>query len=127
MRYFDLEEIATQVVDAAYHVHKELGPGLLESIYENCIEIELRSRGLQIQRQVSIPIYYKNNVLRETLRIDLLVEKSIILEIKSVSDLNEVHHAQLLTYLKLTGKNLGFLINFNVALIRKGIRRIIRS
>jgi GxxExxY protein len=119
------EEIATKIVDAAYTVHKALGPGLLENVYEVCFCHELKKRSLRTQRQVSVPISYDGIVFDEGLRLDVLVEGKIICELKVVDPLNNVRQAQLLSQLKLTGKRLGFLINFNVAVIKYGIKRLI--
>ncbi len=121
----DTERLATIVVDAAYKVHSTLGPGLLESIYEICLAHELRKRGIAAERQVAIPVVYDGIRLEAGLRIDLLVEKQLIVEIKAVDEMNRVFKAQVLTYLKLTGLRLGLLINFNVPLIKNGIERII--
>jgi len=106
-------------------IHKALGPGLLENVYEVCFCHELKKRGLKVQRQVAIPIKYDGIVFDEGLRLDVLVEERIICELKVVDSLNEVHQAQLLSQMKLTGKRLGFLINFNVAVIKYGIKRMI--
>lgn len=119
------ERIARKIVDSAYTVHKELGPGLLEKVYEICFCHELSKRGLKFQRQVDIPIIYDGIQFDEGLRLDVIVEKLIICELKAVDEMNPVWEAQILSHLKLTGKRLGFLINFNVALIKKGIKRII--
>jgi GxxExxY protein len=119
------DEIATKMVDAAYTVHKALGPGLLENIYEVCFCHELKKRGLSFQRQVSVPITYDGIAFSEGLRLDVLVEEKVIFELKTVEGLNDVHQAQLLSQLKLTGKRLGFLINFNVAVMKYGIKRMI--
>jgi len=119
------ESIARKIVDAAYAVHKTLGPGLLEKVYEVCFCHELSKRSLKHQRQVDIPIIYDGITFNEGLRLDVLVEELVICELKAVDELNPVWEAQLLSYLKLTGKRLGFLINFNVPLIKKGIQRII--
>jgi len=119
------ERIARKIVDAAYIVHKILGPGLLEKVYEVCFCHELSKRGLEYQRQVDIPIIYDGITIDEGLRLDVLVEELIICELKAVDETNPVWEAQLLSHLKLTGKRLGFLINFNVPLIKKGIQRII--
>src|SRR6266850_5174067 len=121
-----LERVATQIVDAAFKVHSELGPGLLESVYEKCLAYELTKRGLRVQRQVLVPIVYDGVVLDEPLRLDLLVEESVIVEVKAVERMHPVFESQMLTYLKLTGKRLGFIINFNVVVIRQGIKRMIR-
>lgn len=121
----NLEVVAKKIVDSAYSVHKNLGPGLLERVYEPCFCHELGRRELSIERQVVIPIKYDGLVFDEGLRLDVLVEKEVICELKAVERTIEVHEAQLLTYLKLTGKRLGFLINFNVPLIKDGIKRMI--
>ncbi len=119
------EEVATKIVDAAYAVHKALGPGLLERVYEVCFCHELTKRGLSYQRQIDIPIEYDGLKFDEGLRLDVLVEGLIICEIKAVDKVNSVWETQLLSYLKLTGKRIGFLINFNVPIIKNGIKRII--
>ena len=119
------ESIAKRVVDAAYAVHKKLGPGLLEKVYEVCFCHELSKRGVKYQRQVDIPIVYDDITFDEGLRLDVLVEELIICELKAVDETNPVWEAQILSYLRLTGKRLGFLINFNVSLIKDGIKRII--
>jgi len=119
------ESIAKAMVDAAYVIHKQLGPGLLEKVYEVCFCHELSKRGLKYQRQVDIPIIYDGITFNEGLRLDVLVEDLIICELKAVDEMNPLWEAQILSYLKLTGKRLGFLINFNVPLIKDGIKRII--
>jgi len=119
------ERIAKKIVDSAYAVHTILGPGLLEKVYEVCFCHELSKRGLEYQRQVDIPIIYDGIVFDEGLRLDVLVEDLIVCELKAVDEMNLVWEAQLLSHLTLTGKRLGFLINFNVPLIKKGIKRII--
>ncbi len=121
------EAIATMIVHAAFKVHTELGPCLLEKIYEACLMHELVKSGLKVQRQVDVPIVYDGLSFQEGLRIDLLVEDCIIIEIKAVDEVNILWEAQILSQLKLTNKNLGFLINFNVPLIKKGIRRYVRK
>jgi GxxExxY protein len=120
-----IEEIARMIVDAAYVVHKTLGPGLLERVYEVCFCHELTKRGLRYLRQVDIPITYDGILFEEGLRLDVLVENDIICELKAVDDINPVWEAQLLSHLKLANKELGFLINFNVPRIKDGINRII--
>ena len=117
--------IASKIVDAAYNVHKNIGPGLLEKVYEACFCHELSKRGLKYKRQIEIPIVYDGITFEEGLRLDVLVENLIICEIKAKDEVNPVWQAQLLSHLKLTGKRLGFLINFNVVLIKDGIKRII--
>jgi GxxExxY protein len=121
------ESIAKQVVDAAYAVHKALGPGLLEKVYEVCFCHELTKRGLFYQRQIDIPIEYDGLAFDEGLRLDVLVEGLVICEIKAVDKTNPVWEAQLLSYLKLTGKRIGFLINFNVPIVKNGIKELFYS
>ena len=119
------ESIAEKIVDAAYTVHKVLGPGLLERVYEVCFCHELCKRGLKYKRQVDIPIVYDGMTFDEGLRLDVLVEELIICELKAVDHMNSVWDAQIISHLKLTDKRLGFLINFNVPLIKNGIKRMI--
>jgi len=119
------EYIAEKIVDAAYTVHKKLGPGLLEKGYEACLCHELSKRELRCQRQVDIPITYDGMIFDEGLRLDVLVEDLVICELKAVDEMHPVWKAQIISHLKLTGKRLGFLINFNVPLIKKGINRIV--
>jgi len=120
------ELIAKRIVNAAFVVHKELGPGLLEKVYEACFCHELKKTGLMLKRQVEIPILYDGLVFDEALRLDVLVEDLVICELKAVEQVNPVWEAQILSHLRLTGKRLGFLINFNVPLIKSGIRRFVR-
>lgn len=120
-------EITGVIVDVAYKVHTTLGPGLLESVYETVMDVELRRRKLQVRRQVVIPITYEGVVLEEGFRADLIVEDKVIVELKSVENLNSVHHKQLLTYLRLANKKVGLLINFNVKLIKDGISRVVNN
>jgi GxxExxY protein len=117
------DRVAGQVVDAAFKVHSVLGPGLLESVYETCLAHELMKRGLQVQRQIVLPVVYDGLRLDAGLRIDLLVEACVVVELKTVENMLPVHKAQILTYLKLSGHRLGLLINFNVSLIKDGIQR----
>ena len=117
------EAIGKAVVDSAFRVHKELGPGLLEKIYEACFCYELDQKGLDARRQVDIPIVYGDMSFDEGLRIDVLVEDRVICELKAVDRVNPVWQAQLLSQMKMAKKRLGFLINFNVPLIRDGIKR----
>jgi GxxExxY protein len=121
------DEIAKIIVQAAYNVHVQLGPGLLESAYETCLVFELNDLGLNVSSQVSLPINYRGVYLECGYRIDILVEGKVIIEVKSVNELNNVHLAQTLTYLKLTNCKLGLLINFNVARVKDGIKRIING
>jgi GxxExxY protein len=121
----DLEELAKKIVDSAYVVHKNLGPGLLERIYEVCFCHELSKRGLTFRRQVDLPIIYDNIKFDEGLRLDILVEDQIICELKAVDQMISVYDAQIISHLKLINKKLGFLINFNVPIIKQGIKRFI--
>jgi GxxExxY protein len=120
----DADAFARVIVDAAFKVHSALGPGLLETVYEHCLDHELRKRGLKVERQVPVPIVYDGERLDAGLRLDMLVGETVVVEIKAVERDNPVFRAQLLTYLKLTGRQLGLLINFNVPLIKDGIRRL---
>ena len=119
-----INEISGEVLDASIAVHRELGPGLLESIYEECLLIELEERMMHVQRQVELPVTYKKQKLDNRLRIDLIVENEVIIELKSVEKLLPIHQAQLMTYLKLSNKELGLLINFNEKLLKNGFKRI---
>ncbi|MBN2806509.1 MAG: GxxExxY protein [Prolixibacteraceae bacterium] len=120
-------KLGTLIIDAAMQVHRELGPGLLESVYEVCLIEELRNRGLNVQRQVRLPIFYRGKDLNKEFIIDLLVENKIVIELKAVEELMPVHEVQLVTSLKLSGMKLGYLINFNVSLLKFGIRRRING
>lgn len=119
------EEIAKYVLDAAFKVHTALGPGLLESVYETCLAHELRGKGLKLEAQIALPIIYDGITVESGLRLDLFVEKCVIVEIKAVEFVNPIHNAQLLTYLKLASVRLGLLINFNVVHLRDGIVRLV--
>jgi GxxExxY protein len=119
----ELDAIGKLIVDAAYTVHKNLGPGLLEKVYEICFCHELAKRNLAYQRQVDIPVVYDNLVFEEGLRLDVLVENKVICELKALDTVNPVWEAQVLSHLKLTNKRLGYLINFNVVNIGMGIKR----
>ena len=119
--------LSNYIIGAAIEVHKELGPGLLESVYEACMVEELESRGLRVKNQVPLPVFYKGKKLDKEFVLDLLVEDEIIVELKSVEELKTVHEIQLLTYLKLANKKLGLLINFNVPILTKGIKRKING
>jgi GxxExxY protein len=120
-----LNEISRKIVDAAFTVHTTLGPGLLESVYRECMVFELQQRGLKVDVEVDVPILYRGRALLSTLRLDLLVEEEIIVELKAIDGVLAVHRAQLLSYLRLANKRLGLLINFNEVLIKDGIRRIV--
>jgi len=119
------EQLFKSVLDACFKVHKTLGPGLLESAYEICLAYELQKRGISVRSQVALPIVYDELKLDAGYRIDLLVEESIIVELKAVEQLAPIHLAQILTYLKLSDKKLGLLVNFNVKLLKDGIKRVI--
>jgi GxxExxY protein len=121
------EEIGTAVVHAAFTIHKELGPGLLERIYEVCMEHELKKAGFEVKRQVNIPISYDRIWFDEGLRLDLLIEDRVNVELKAVDMVNPVWEAQIISHLKLSKLSLGYLINFNVPLIKKGIRRFVNT
>ena len=120
------EEIFKKVLDCAFEVHSNLGPGLLESVYEECLIFELQSAGLNVEKQKSLPLTYKGLLIESRLRIDILVENQILIELKAVEELTDVHLAQTLTYLKLSGCKLALLVNFNVAHLKNGIKRVIR-
>ncbi len=121
----ETNKISGAVVDSAYAVHTQLGPGLLESAYEHCLLYELKSRALKVEQQVPVPVRYKEVELDAGFRIDLLVEDQVIVELKAVEEVKPVHEAQLLTYLKLTEKRIGLLLNFNVASMKNGVKRIV--
>jgi GxxExxY protein len=123
----DINQVTEAIIGAAICVHRELGPGLLESTYEACLFHELVSRGVSVERQKELPVRYKELMLEAGYRIDLFVERMVIVELKAVEELHPIHEAQLLTYLKLSGCKLGLLINFNVKLLKDGIRRRIVS
>lgn len=120
-------EIARHIVDAAYRVHTRLGPGLLESVYERVLKYELEKRGLRVRNQVPIPVIYDDIHMEEGFRADLIAEERVLVELKSIEDLAPVHFKVVLTYLRLADKRLGLLINFNVNLIKEGIRRVVNG
>ena len=122
-RLTELNKISEQIIGAAIDVHKYLGPGLLESVYEVCLVEELEQRGLRVKRQANLPLYYKGRLTNKRFTIDLLVEDEVIIELKSVDRMMPVFEKQLMTYLKLTQKNLGLLINFNVPRLIDGLTR----
>ena len=124
----ELNQLSSQIIKAAIAVHKELGPGLLESIYHTCMLIELKAMGIKVQSEVSLPVFYRGQKISEHgLRLDMLVKDKIIVELKSVESVQPVHKKQLLTYLRLANKPLGLLINFNESLLKDGITRIINA
>jgi GxxExxY protein len=127
MKTEQLEQLATQLVDAAIEVHRELGPGLLESAYEVALCRELSLRNISFERQKPMPVRYKGTALDCGYRIDLLVEGAIIIELKAIEELTPLHEAQLLTYLKLTGCSIGFLLNFNTRQLKHGLKRLVHG
>jgi GxxExxY protein len=120
-------QLSKQILDSCMAVHKEMGPGLLESVYQLCLVKELQSRGIQVEQEVPIPLFYKGEKLNKDFRIDILVEDEIILELKAIDDILPVHEAQIISYLKMTNKKLGFLINFNVPLMKEGFNRYVNN
>ena len=124
----DINLITSKIISAAITVHQELGPGLLESVYQSCMEIELQRQGVNFLSEVPLPVYYRGEVITDHgFRLDLLVEDMVVVELKSVESVQPVHKKQLLTYLRLSNKPLGLLINFNVPILKKGISRIINN
>lgn len=119
----DANQITSEIIRCAINVHRVLGPGLLESAYEECFAFELKNAGLRVERQIPVPVVFKEIKLECGYRIDVLVEKSVVVEIKSVDQLAPIHEAQILTYLKFSNKKIGLLINFNVTLLKNGIKR----
>ncbi len=119
-----LNELSYKIIGCAFKVHSTLGPGLLESTYQTCLEYELLSEGLKVEREKVLPVIYREIKLEAGYRIDLLVEDELIIELKSVDAIAPIHEAQVMTYLKLAGKKLGLLLNFNVVDMKKGINRI---
>ena len=120
-------KLSGQILDAAITVHKEMGPGLLESVYELCLLKELQFRNVYVEHQVAVPLFYKGEDLKKDFRLDLLVSKQIIIELKAVDYILPVHEAQIISYLKLTNMKLGFLINFNVPLLKNGFKRFVNN
>ena len=124
----ELNKLSSQIIKAAITLHKELGPGLLESVYQSCMVIELRNMSIKVQSEVPLPIFYRGQKVHdEGFRLDLLIEDMIIVELKSVEKVQGVHKKQLLTYLRLAKKPLGLLINFNEVVLKDGITRIINT
>lgn len=118
-----INDLSKTIIGAAIEVHKQFGPGLLESVYENCLRVELELRGVRVETQVNVPLIYKGIDTKTDLRLDMLVEDEIVVELKSVEALLPIHEVQLVTYLKLTDKRLGVLINFNVPILKDGVKR----
>lgn len=123
----ELNSITEGIIGDAITIHRDLGPGLLESTYEACLVLLLTRRGLQVERQVAIPLMYRGEHLDCAYRLDLLVEKQVVVELKTVAALDPVHFAQMMTYLKFSGCEVGLLINFNVAKLTEGLRRVVRN
>ena len=123
----ELNKLSKEILDASIEVHRIMGPGLLESVYEECLIEELKSRNIHATNQVELPLVYKGRKLKKEFRLDILVENEIILELKTVESLLPVHEAQIISYLKLADKQLGFLINFNVSLIKFGFSRFVNN
>lgn len=120
-----VEAVATEVVDSCISVHRELGAGLLEAVYQACLTHELRERGLRVECEVALPVKYRGTILDTGYRVDMLIDDLVIVENKSLQTVLPIHEAQLLTYLKLSRRTVGFLINWNVMLIRDGIKRMV--
>lgn len=123
----EINSITEAIIGAAIAVHRELGPGLLESAYEACLEFELESRGFAVQRQLELPVHYRGVKVDAGFRIDLLVNRLVVVELKAVEKLERIHEAQLHTYLRLTGLHAGLLMNFNVVRLVDGLKRIVRN
>lgn len=123
----EYDQLSDKIIGSACYVHKELGPGLLESVYQACLYEELSYRGIFARREVKVPLYFRQRLVEKDFRIDLLVEDRIIIEIKAIESIAPVHLAQLLSYLKLSDKWLGYILNFNVPVMKEGIRRIVNG
>jgi GxxExxY protein len=123
----EINELTKVIIGAAIEVHRTLGPGLLESAYEACLSYELAQRGLRFERQKPLSVVYKGINLDIGYRLDLLIEDQVVVEVKAVDELAPIHHAQLLSYLKLSGYKVGLLINFNVQILKNGLRRVVKS
>jgi GxxExxY protein len=125
LRPFDaVEWVAHRVIGCAIEVHRIIGPGLLESVYKECMVCELRDRGMVVEREVRVPVVYKDRQVASSLKIDLLVERCVVVEVKAVEQVHSIHQAQIITYLKLTGHPAGLLMNFNEILLKNGLRRL---
>jgi GxxExxY protein len=122
-----LDLITRRIIGAAIEVHKALGPGLLESAYETCLAFELRESGFKVEQQLPLPVIYKNVKLDCGYRLDLVIEDSVILEIKAIQELAPIHDAQLLSYLRLSGKTVGLIINFHVRVLKDGLKRVVNE
>lgn len=122
----EVNDVGTAVMDAAFSVHRQLGPGLLETVYEHCLAQELTQAGFVVERQVAIPVTYRDAKLDVGFRLDLLVERKVVVEVKAIDALASIHTAQVLTYLRFTQVSLGYLINFNSIMLKDGFRRLVR-
>jgi GxxExxY protein len=120
-------ELTGKIIGAAIEVHRHLGPGLLESVYEECLAFELIDQGLEVERQLELPVLYKGRELNVGFRIDLMVNQLVVVELKAVQQLEKIHEAQLLTYLRMANKKVGLLMNFNVPIMKQGIRRFVND
>jgi GxxExxY protein len=127
MNRIELNRLSKEILSAAFSVHREMGPGLLETVYEYCLTKELIYRKVNAQNQVFLPLYYKGEKLNKDFRIDILVQNQIIIEVKALETVLPVHEAQIISYLKLSNLKLGFLINFNVPLLKEGFRRYVNN
>ncbi|MDX1774838.1 GxxExxY protein [Oceanihabitans sediminis] len=123
----EINAITGKIIDTAFKLHSALGPGLLENVYEKCLEMDLREAGLEVESQVGVPLKYKNFAFDIGYRLDLLVEKTVIIEVKSVEILAPVHYSQLITYLKLYNKPVGLLMNFNSKYLKDGLHRLVNN
>jgi GxxExxY protein len=123
----ELDDLSAIILDAAITVHRAIGPGLLESVYQECLVLELRKRGIAVEREVHVQLHYQNEPIDKEYRIDLLIENEIILELKAVETILKVHEAQVVSYLRLSNRKLGFLINFNVPLLKQGFKRFVNN
>ena len=123
MEIDEINKITKKAIGCAIEVHRELGPGLLESVYQQCLQYELERNNIKFEAEVPIPIKYKNSNIRFAFRADFIIEDEVIIELKAVEEIHPIHYAQLLTYLKLTGKKIGLIINFNTEVLKDGIKR----
>jgi len=127
MTNVELNRLSKEILDASIEVHREMGPGLLESVYEECLLEELKLRNIKATNQVELPLIYKGKKLKKEFRLDVLVENEIIIELKTVDSIIPVHEAQIISYLRLSDKKLGFIVNFNVALLKQGFKRFVNN
>jgi GxxExxY protein len=127
MKKEEYDQFSDKILGSACYVHKELGPGLLESVYQSCLHEELLYRGLRAEREIKLPLYFRGKILDKDFRLDIIVNSTVIIEVKAIEAIAPVHMAQVLSYLKLSDKWLGFLLNFNVPVMKEGIRRIVNG